>query len=350
LNLIHLNAEWLKRMPESRDSAAIQRVAETIRAAVISQATIINDLLDLSRVSTGKLALNKAPLDLVPVVARLVAMFAEEASSKGISLIYNAAKMEIPLLADVTRIEQIVWNLLSNAIKFTTGGGRVSLSLSIQDEMACIQVSDTGKGIKPDFLPHVFEMFNQADGGTTREHGGLGIGLALVKQLVDSHNGRVVAASAGPEQGAEFTVWLPMIGADAGAHEISDSERELLQGRHILLVDDDAECLETFGDLLVSHGAKLVRAQNASEALAMVEQNQFDMIVSDIGMPTMDGYQLLTAIRQLPHGAKVSVLAVTGFGRMVDVERALEFGFAAHLQKPVDFSAFMKTVQTVFNS
>ncbi|HWZ47045.1 MAG TPA: CheR family methyltransferase [Herbaspirillum sp.] len=350
LNLIHLNAEWLKRMPESRDSAAIQRVAETIRAAVISQATIINDLLDLSRVSTGKLTLNKAPLDLVPVVARLVAMFSEEASSKGISLIYNAAEREIPLLADVTRIEQIVWNLLSNAIKFTTGGGRVSLSLSIQNEMACIRVSDSGKGIKPDFLPYVFEMFNQADGGTTREHGGLGIGLALVKQLVDSHNGRVLVTSEGLEQGAEFTVWLPVIDAAAGAHDVSHSERELLQGRHILLVDDDAECLETFGDLLVSHGAKLVRAQNAGDALAMVEKNQFDMIVSDIGMPAMDGYQLLTAIRQLPHGAKVSVLAVTGFGRMVDVERALSFGFAAHLQKPVDFSAFMKTVQTVFNS
>ncbi|MDB5992131.1 MAG: cheBR [Herbaspirillum sp.] len=350
LNLIHLNAEWLKRMPESRDSAAILRVAETIRAAVISQATIINDLLDLSRVSTGKLALNKAPLDLVPVVTRLVEAFAEEASGKGISLVYSAAETEIPLLADVTRIEQIVWNLLSNAIKFTTGGGRINLSLSIQDDMACIQISDTGEGIKSDFLPHVFEMFNQADGSITREHGGLGIGLALVKQLVDSHNGRVVVASGGPGQGAEFTVWLPMLDAAAGEGDDVNPEQKLLQGRHILLVDDDVECLETFGDLLVSHGATLARAQNAGDALAMVEQNQFDMIVSDIGMPTMDGYQLLTAIRQLPNGANVSVLAVTGFGRMVDVERALHAGFAAHLQKPVDFSAFMRTVQTVFNS
>jgi two-component system CheB/CheR fusion protein len=350
LNLIHLNAEWLKRMPDSRNCAPILRVADTIRSAAISQATIINDLLDLSRVSTGKLALNKSPLDLVHVVERLVEAFSEEASNKGISLIYTTSEREIALLADVTRIEQIVWNLLSNAIKFTTGGGRVSLSLSIKDGMACIQVTDTGKGIRADFLPHVFEMFNQADGGTTREHGGLGIGLALVKQLVDSHHGRVEVSSEGAGQGAEFTVWLPVARVLGSLDEMPNTDQMLLQDRHVLLIDDDPECLETFGDLLVSCGARLIRVPNAAEALKAVAQNQFDLIVSDIGMPVTDGYQLLDEIRKLPNGAKTPILAVTGFGRMVDVERALATGFAAHLQKPVDFQAFMKTVQTVFNS
>jgi two-component system CheB/CheR fusion protein len=350
LNLIHLNAEWLKRMPDSRDSAPIQRVADTIRSAAISQATIINDLLDLSRVSTGKLALNKSPLDLVHLVERLVEAFSGEASSKGISLIYATSAPEIPLLADVTRIEQIVWNLLSNAIKFTTGGGQVSLSLSVKDGMACIQVADTGKGIRADFLPHVFEMFNQADGGTAREHGGLGIGLALVKQLVESHNGRVEVFSKGVGQGAEFIVWLPIARALGSLDGISDMDQVLLQDRHVLLVDDDPDCLETFGDLLVSCGARLVRVLNAADALAAVKKNPFDLIVSDIGMPLIDGYQLLAELRKLPNGAKTPVLAVTGFGRMVDVERALASGFAAHLQKPVDFQAFMKTVQTVFNA
>ncbi|HEY4071557.1 MAG TPA: CheR family methyltransferase [Herbaspirillum sp.] len=350
LNLIHLNAEWLKRMPDSRDSLPILRVADTIRSAAISQATIINDLLDLSRVSTGKLALNRSPLDLVPLVERLVEAFSEEASNKGISLIYASSEAEIPLLADVTRIEQIVWNLLSNAIKFTTGGGRVGLSLSIKDDMACIQVADTGKGIKADFLPHVFEMFNQADGGTTREHGGLGIGLALVKQLVDSHNGRVDVFSEGAGQGAEFTVWLPIARALDSQGDMSIEEQALLQDRHVLLIDDDPDCLETFGDLLVSCGARLVRVQNAEEALNAVAKDRFDLIVSDIGMPLTDGYQLLVEIRKLANGAKTPILAVTGFGRMVDVERALATGFSAHLQKPVDFQAFMKTVQTVFNS
>jgi two-component system CheB/CheR fusion protein len=357
LNLIHLNAEWLKRMPDSRNSAPILRVADTIRAAAISQATIINDLLDLSRVSTGKLALNKAPMDLVQVVDRLIEAFAEEASNKGISLIYRSEESAIALLADITRVEQIVWNLLSNAIKFTTGGGRVELSLSVKTGMARIHVIDTGKGIKSDFLPHVFEMFNQADGGTTREHGGLGIGLALVKQLVDSHNGRVEVFSKGAGHGAEFTVWLPVAGkgAESGSegnanlhlNGVAQSKDALLQDRRILLVDDDQDCLETFGELLISHGAKLQRAQNATEALTLIGQEKFDMAVSDIGMPSMDGYQLLAEVRKLPNGQKLPVIAVTGFGRMVDVERTLAAGFAAHLQKPVDFEAFLKTLQVV---
>ncbi|HEY4319335.1 MAG TPA: CheR family methyltransferase [Herbaspirillum sp.] len=352
LNLIHLNAEWLKRMPDSRDSAPILRVADTIRSAAISQARIINDLLDLSRFSTGKLALNKSPLDLVLLVERLIEAFADEAFGKGISLVYSAEAAEIPLMADITRIEQIVWNLLSNAIKFTDRGGRVALSLSVQDGMARVHVADTGKGIHADYLPHVFEMFNQADGSTTREHGGLGIGLALVKQLTDSHDGRVEAFSNGPGQGAEFTIWLPLAGGARGDAPLlpngaADSGSQL-RGRRILLVDDDPDCLETFGNLLISHGAHLQRAQGAAQALSLLQDQAYDMIVSDIGMPSMDGYQLLTEVRKLANGHKVPMVAVTGFGRMVDVERALTAGFAAHLQKPVDFEAFMKTLQIVF--
>jgi two-component system CheB/CheR fusion protein len=349
LNLIHLNAEMLKRMPEVREAPRLLRIADTIRNATISQATLIDDLLDLSRVRTGKLRLNKTVFNLAQVVERITQAFFGDAESRNIQLANETAEDPIMVRADITRVEQIIWNLLSNAIKFTSAGGRVRIAAFIDQDNACLSVADTGKGIAPEFLPHIFEMFNQADGSTTREHGGLGIGLALVRQLAESHGGMVKAMSKGLGEGAEFHVCLPVDGvraADPTQPEASD-QCEAIMGKRLLLIDDDQGTLNVFGDLLKSHGAELMLAHNADEALQHAQQHSFDLIVSDIAMPGTDGYQLLAALRQLPLAAKVPVIAITGFGRMVDVERALAAGFAAHMQKPVVFEAFAKTVSAL---
>lgn len=352
LNLIHLNAELLKRMPDSRNSAPILRVAETIRSAAISQATIIDDLLDLSRVQTGKLRLNRTPFDLIQVLDKITQAFNVDAAAKDITLVNQTSEQSIVINADMTRTEQIIWNLVSNAIKFTPKGGEVSVSASIKDDQACLDVIDNGKGIEKEFLPAIFDMFNQADGSTTREHGGLGIGLALVKQLVESHGGTVDATSAGLGRGSAFHVCLPLHSGSPveGNLPACADDMTCLKGRHILLIDDNAESLKTFGDLIASHGAHLVCAESAGDALIHAEKQSFDLVVSDIGMPGMDGYTLLSELRKRPASAKVSVIAVTGFGRMTDVEKALNAGFAAHLQKPIALDTFAKTVKVILNS
>jgi two-component system CheB/CheR fusion protein len=350
LNLIHLNAELLKRMPDSRNSASILRVADTIRGAVISQATIIDDLLDLSRMRTGKLTLNRSVIDLVQVVGKITQAFSGDVAANGITLTSEAQDAPIMINADATRIEQIVWNLLSNAIKFTPEGGSIQVKMFVKNGYGHLSVGDTGKGIALEYLPHVFDMFNQADGSSTREHGGLGIGLALVSQLAQSHGGHVKAESEGPGRGAEFIVGLPLHENKSGWNTSKNAaveEGDVLKNRRILLIDDNRENLEVFGDLLMSQGAELVCSDNAEDALNHMEKGGFDLIVSDIAMPGMDGYQLLAELRKRPHAAKIPVMAVTGFGRIADVERALAAGFAAHLQKPIAFDAFVRAVNDI---
>jgi two-component system CheB/CheR fusion protein len=349
LNLIHLNAELLKRMPDSRDSASIMRVADTIRSAVISQATIIDDLLDLSRVQTGKLTLHKSAVDLVQIIERILQAFAGDIAAKELVLSNEPALPSLEIYADATRVEQIVWNLVSNAIKFTPRGGQIRVLSFIDNNLGCIKILDTGHGIAPEFLPHVFEMFNQADGSNTREHGGLGIGLALVKQLAESHAGTAHAHSAGLGRGAEFTICLPLIKppSETPMRKQEDDAYQVLQNCRILLIDDNLENLDVFGELLKAHGAMLTSFDNAPQALAHVESNPFDLIVTDIAMPIMDGYQFLAELRKNPNIAKIPVVAVTGLGRIEDVKSALAAGFAAHLQKPVSLEVFADTAKNL---
>jgi two-component system CheB/CheR fusion protein len=348
LNLIHLNAELLKRMPESRSSAPILRVADTIRSAVISQATIIDDLLDLSRMRTGKLTLHKTAIDLVETLENLLQAFGDDLASKEITLTNETSAASIHIGADFTRVEQIIWNLLSNAIKFTPRGGSIRVSVYEENKYAVLKVADSGQGIAPEFLPFVFDMFNQADGSNTREHGGLGIGLALVNQLAESHGGSVKATSQGLGQGAEFVVSLPLCegrGKDNACNDSGGEPEGVLKNYRILLVDDNHENLEIFGELLKLHGADLTSSDSAAQALSHVDKDSFDLIVSDIAMPGMDGYQLLAELHKHPLASKIPVVAITGFGRIEDVERALAAGFAAHLQKPINFDLFAKTVK-----
>jgi two-component system CheB/CheR fusion protein len=352
LNLIHLNAEMLKRIPETSELPKVRRAAETIRGAAISQATLIDDLLDLSRAQTGKLSLDKKLIDVAVVLDRIVHALDGDAASKNLSLQQTLKVLSVNMYADVTRIEQIIWNLLSNAIKFTDPGGRVEVSLDKNDSECILTVSDSGKGIEPHYLPFIFEMFNQAERGTTRVHGGLGIGLALVRELVESHGGSISATSAGLGKGAEFIVKLPLtetLNTDLSSEiDRADQLDSVLTGKRILIVEDDKQSLEAFGELLASLNVDFTSAVRGDIALQKISAERFDLVISDIAMPGMDGYQLLEQIKNI-HPA-MPVIAVTGFGRLEDVSKALNAGFSAHLRKPVVLNELLRTAKHLFQN
>lgn len=345
LNLIHVKAELLTRAPEVRDIVLVQNAADAIQRSVVSQAKIIDDLLDLSRVRTGKLALHFATVDLAAVARSVVEACAADAMTKGIEMSMSGADSPLMIKADPVRFEQMLWNLVRNALKFTPRGGGVNIALSADNGFACVAVSDTGKGIAPDFLPKVFDMFSQAEGVAKRGNSGLGIGLSLTKQLVERHGGRIEGESAGLGHGACFRLWLPKSPAFASRPTATESANaSILKGLRILLVDDSLEGLEGFQALLELEGAQ-VRAESSPEsALVAAAENEFDLILSDIGMPTMSGYELIAELRKLPHTAHVPAIAMTGFGRDQDAAEALRAGFNAHLSKPVSLDSLLTAI------
>lgn len=333
LNLIQVNAELLARLPEVRDVPAVERVTETIRRTVRSQAKIIDDLLDLSRVNTGKLALSLEPLALLPVVTTIVEAVRPDVERQQLTLSVRAPEPDLVVTADPVRIEQIVWNLVSNAMKFTPPGGSIEVALSREGVCARLEVIDTGRGLPAELVPRVFDMFRQEDAITTREHGGLGIGLALVKSLAELHKGRVEAASEGRDRGARFTVWLPL--SETLAAPRSAPTDSVLDRLRVLIVDDAAEALDAFAMLLELHGAATTKAYDGPQALELAKGKVFDLLLSDVAMPGMDGHELLAQLRGEPQLAELPAIAITGFGRPQDAERALEAGFDAHIGKPV---------------
>jgi two-component system, chemotaxis family, CheB/CheR fusion protein len=334
LNLIQLHAELLLRLPQARETPELARAAMTISKGVESQAQIIDDLLDLSRVNTGKLALVPAEVDWSHIVRSIASAVAQDATAKSIRLELDIAD-GVMLRADPVRIEQVVWNLLWNALKFTPKGGNVSLRLAPEGEFGVLRVCDSGRGIELEFLPKVFEMFQQADSRPTRSGGGLGIGLALVRHIVVLHGGSVEAASEGAGRGACFTVRLPLRGSASAAAVGTRIERPLPAGLHALIVDDETQTLEMLSQLLALDGVQVTTASNGVEALAAAEREKFDVIVSDIAMPKMNGYQLVEALRQSPALAATPMIALTGFGRPADAKRAIAAGYDLHLAKPV---------------
>ena len=350
LNLIHLNAEMLKRIPEVRDLPRVCKAAEVIRGAAISQATLINDLLDLSRAQTGKLHLVKKQIDLVAVLDRVTQAFTEDISSKGLTLENAINVPEILLYADVTRVEQIIWNLLSNAVKFTESGGSLHISMDKDDQVCILSIKDSGKGIEKHYLPYIFEMFNQAESGTTRAHGGMGIGLALVRELVESHGGSIFASSEGLGKGSQFTIKLPLATEEMTVSDVQDNEvdslENVLTGKKVLIVDDDILILSAFGELLSSMKVDFALADSGKIAIEKTQSETFDLVISDIAMPNMDGYQLLKEIKQLH--PTLPVIALTGFSRVEDVNKALTAGFDAHLGKPVDMVELLRTLNYIF--
>lgn len=344
LNLININAELLSHLPEARESSAVLRAAETIRRTVRSQAKIIDDLLDLSRARTGKLTLSLSAVVLDEAIFTIIGAAKEEAKKKNIELTYQAPSVGLTVECDRVRVEQILWNLISNAVKFTPEGGRITVALEQDHRFAKLSVIDTGVGISSEHLHTVFDMFNQGNRGTTAE-GGMGIGLALVRELVAALRGRVEAKSAGKDQGAEFSVWMPLVVEPSKSDDVDSSiKSDILEGLRILLVDDSVESLTAMAEVLKLLGSQVEIASAAVDALKTLEANSFDVVISDIGMPQMDGYQLITEIRRHPYGDELVAIAVTGYGRDQDAQRALAHGFNAHLSKPVSVEDIQKTI------
>jgi len=336
LNLIHINVELLSRLPEIRQMPTVLRSTSVIRNAVLSQAKLIDDLLDMSRVRTGKLTMSMAPVELAPLVLGAVDAVRADPAASRLTIEVEADAPDLRVMADSVRIEQVAMNLLSNAVKFTPPGGTITLRLARDDGSARIEVCDNGQGIASGFLPHVFDMFSQPGSVTTRAKGGLGIGLALVREIVTLHGGRVEARSDGAGKGACFTVWLPQLDCGAGQHcDEHDLPEQNIAGVRILLVDDVEDVVITCQALLEMHGAVVIGATSGQQALDILAQQEVDLLVSDISMPGMDGYALLKAARQIPRYAKLPAIAVTGLAREKDIAQARESGFEAHIGKPM---------------
>jgi signal transduction histidine kinase/ActR/RegA family two-component response regulator len=319
----------------------VKQGAEIIERNARIQTQIIDDLLDMSRIVSGKLLLRSESMNLRSVCEAALATVQPAADARGVVL--GSALENVPWLrGDPNRLQQVVWNLLTNAIKFTPRGGKVELALMRDGDSARVEVRDSGQGIAADFLPHVFERFRQADSSTTRAHGGLGIGLAITRQLVEMHGGTVSAGSAGAGQGATFTVRLPLPLEELAAVHSPAAESTAnalpLQGSRMLVVDDDDDGRHLVAHLLTEAGASVDMASSADEALALLRERRPDVLVSDIGMPGADGYELLARLRTLSEaeGGLTPAIALTAFVRNEDRNKALLAGFQQHLGKPVE--------------
>lgn len=336
LNMIHINVELLSRMPELRQSPAFMRAASIIRNSVMTQAKIIDDLMDMSRVRTGKLSLTMAPISLDPVLQGIVDVARSDPAARDIAVAFEGSSAGAPVLADVIRIEQVAMNLLSNAIKFTAPGGHVQVRLAREDGFARVDVVDDGQGIAPSFLAKVFDMYGQSASVTTRSKGGLGIGLALVREIVSLHGGRVEAFSEGIGKGARFSFWLPVLDRAAAALPGEHGPGEDgLAGLRILLVDDMEDMLQVFKSLLETTGAQVFDATSAAQGLEILAREDVDLLISDISMPEVDGYEFLRRVHALPKYANLPAIAITSMRRDSDIARARVAGFSAHLGKPV---------------
>ncbi|RPJ65514.1 MAG: response regulator [Acidobacteria bacterium] len=334
-------------LAEEQEQRAVEIIARNARV----QAELIEDLLDVSRIITGKLHIETRPVTLAPAVEAALDAVRPAAAAKGVSLEW-APSTEGPVLGDPDRLQQVAWNLLSNAIKFTPAGGRVVASLDAVSGHVELRVSDTGVGLSPSFIPHMFQRFRQHDSSTTRSHGGMGLGLAIVRHLVELHGGTVSVSSRGEGHGATFTVRLPArkggpakaLAADRSRQGVSPDE---LGGIRALVVDDDRDSLELLAQVLTQAGATVLLASSAGETLDILARQAVDVLLLDIAMPGVDGYALLRSIRAHPSDSVRSLpaVAVTAHARGEDRDRAREAGFQDHLSKPVEMHTLREAVR-----
>ncbi len=351
---------WAKILQTShQDAAKTQYALETIERNATLQAQLIEDLLDVSRILQGKLSLKIVPVSLTFTIkaALETVRLAAEAKSIQIKTIFEPNVGQV--LGDSGRLQQVVWNLLTNAIKFTSQGGQVEVQLETvkeldthPDEYAQITVRDTGRGISADFLPYVFDYFRQADGTTTRKFGGLGLGLAIVRHLVELHGGTVQVASPGEGQGATFTVKLPLIPTAKLNHNdiVPDNFSDFnFHGFQALLVDDDTDSRELIAFLLEQYGFQVTQAQSAHEALTILEQAKFDLLISDIGMPDINGYTLIREIRKLSpdQGGEIPAIALTAYAGEINQQLAIAAGFQQHISKPIEPVVLMRLILNI---
>jgi PAS domain S-box-containing protein len=326
------------------------------------QAQLIEDLLDVSRIISGKLRLEVKRVELSPIVEAAIASVLPAAQNKQIRIDREIAATATSIWGDAARLQQVIWNLLSNAIKFTPAGGKVSISVRRIDSTVELTVTDSGRGIRPEFIPYVFERFRQADASTTRTQGGLGLGLAIVKHLVEQHGGTVSAASEGDGKGATFTVRLPQSNsvdleptpapAAAPAPAVVRPAGPPLAGLKILAIDDEADARNLLKRFLERCGASVTAADSVAEAMTALRSERFDLVISDIGMPHEDGYVLIKKLRALPEeeGGQTPAIALTAFARAEDKQRCLQAGFHVHVAKPIEPDELMDVVEAVTRS
>jgi PAS domain S-box-containing protein len=340
----------------SIDDSMAARAIETIRRNATAQSQIIDDILDVSRIITGKLYLDLHPIDLGPVIEAAVNVVRPTAEAKAIRIETEFEAQPTVVIGDANRLQQVVWNLLSNAIKFTPSGGHVCLSLHEMGAQVEIRVTDTGQGISRDFLPFVFDRFRQADSTSTRQHGGLGLGLAIARHLVEIHGGTIKAESSGEGKGATISVRLPSVDSTKSpgnlAREREDTKdgfefASRLEGIHVLLVEDDMDALDLLSAALKHQKATVTAVSSAADALKSIRTSKPDIVVSDIAMPGEDGYQLIAKIRAMnfDRDGPIPVVAITAYAKDEDRQKALSAGFQSYLAKPIELSKLVKVVE-----
>jgi PAS domain S-box-containing protein len=348
---------WVQILKEGASLDDLRESIPAIERNVRTQSQLIEDLLDMSRIEAGKVSLDLQHLDLAAVVTAGMETVRPAALAKEIRLTTAFSSLNGIVVGDQNRLQQVVWNLLSNAIKFTPKGGRIHVVTKRLNSHVEICVTDTGQGIAPEFLNHVFDRFRQADATTTRRHGGLGLGLSIVKHLVELHGGSVRAQSEGTGQGATFIVCLPLQCGRQKDESVADkrrnaavddaAEKHELKGIKVLIVDDEADSIAIVQRVLERQGAEVHAADSVEKAIEHFVRFAPQVVLSDIGMPGQDGYELIRRIRQLPGGRKVPAVALTALARAEDRSRAVRAGFQLHIAKPVDFAELVAVVHNL---
>jgi signal transduction histidine kinase len=328
---------WIKLLRSGTlDEKSVAQALDAIERNAWLQSRLIDDLLDTSRIATGKLHFEPKPTDLNVAVRAAVDTVRASAAARNIELSMALWPSSLTVMGEPVRLQQIAWNLVSNAIKFTDPGGKVNITTQPDGSQALLTVVDTGVGIEPEFLPHVFDRFRQADGSTSRRHGGLGLGLAIADALAKMHGGFLAAKSDGVGKGATFSMRMELAPTERVAPEPADTKRHSLEGLDVLIVEDSPDTLLLLSTIFRREGAAVSTAASAAEALSQAIANRPHIIVSDIGMPDVDGYQLLEQLRLLPGLSDVPAIAVSGYASEEDRERALAVGYLALVPKPID--------------
>ena len=358
---------WVQVLHETEPEPALYaRALDAIARSARQQAKLIEDLLDVARLSSGKFTVDLRPVDLVAVVRAALEMVVDEVERKAIALTRDVAVASTGILGDAARLQQVVLNLLSNAIRFTPRGGQIAVSIRREDGQVVLSVRDNGEGIAPALTAQIFERFRQAERGLARRHSGLGLGLAIARDIVELHGGRITASSEGPGMGSTFTVTLPVLDPQsdvepenvsggggvplAAGAEAAGAEPPRLDGATVLLVEDNDDSRELVTRALERQGAIVVSVASAREALEAVARQRPDVLVSDIGMANMDGYELMRRLRDGDSSVTpIPAIALTGYASAGDRDRALAVGFHAHLPKPVDTHRLAEVVAELVN-
>jgi len=339
---------WIKLLrSDSLDTRGVAQALDAIERNAWLQSRLIDDLLDTSRIATGKLHFEPSATDINAAVSAALDTVRASAASRNIQLTIHMHPAPLVVMGEPVRLQQIAWNLISNAIKFTEPGGNVIITTEQTDSEARLIVEDTGIGIAPEFLPHVFDRFRQADGSTSRLHGGLGLGLAIAHALTKMHAGRLCVESEGVGRGARFILCVACIAESDLAPEVKEEETHSLSGMDVLIVEDSEDTLVLLGAMFSHKGARVMTASNADEALAAVVAKRPTLIVSDIGMPDTDGYQFLQQVKNLPGMKEVPAIAISGYASEEDRARALEVGYLALVPKPIDVDELFSLINSL---